>query len=72
MLFSCEQQRIDNNKKCRQIAGDFDCCMDAVVRRGAHFPMEHIRSFTQSHWMPQLVKCLRHIAPVAAMVNEFE
>ena len=34
--------------------------------------MEDIQSFTQSHWMPLLVKCLRHIAPVTAMVIAFE
>ncbi len=37
------QQQIDNNNKCRQIAGDFDCHADAAVRRGAHCPMEHIQ-----------------------------
>jgi hypothetical protein len=34
--------------------------------------MEHIQGFTQSHWMPPSVKCLRHIAPVTAMVKNFE
>jgi len=48
MLFSYVggQQRIGNNKKCRQIAGDFDCHADAAVRCGAHRPMEHIPGFT--------------------------
>ncbi len=57
-----------------RIAGDFDCHADAVVRRGAHRPMEHIQGFTRSHWMPPSVECLRHIALAAAMVmvNEFE
>ena len=34
MLFSCVsgQQRIGKNKKCRQIASDFDCRADAAVR----------------------------------------
>ena len=45
---------------------------DAAVRRGAHRPMEHIQSFTRSHWMLPLGKCLRRIAPTAAMVDEFE
>ena len=27
--------------------------------------------FTRSHWMPPSGKCLRRIAPAAAMVNEF-
>jgi hypothetical protein len=33
--------------------------------------MEHVQGFTGSHWMPPLGKCLRRIAPAAAMVNEF-
>jgi hypothetical protein len=32
--------------------------------------MEHIEGFNR-HWMPPLVECLRHIAPVAVMVGEF-
>jgi hypothetical protein len=43
-----------------------------AVRRGAHCPMDHIQGFTRSHWMPPLGKCLRRIAPEAAMVKEFE
>jgi hypothetical protein len=74
MLFSygSGQQRINDNKKCRQIARDFYCHADAVVQRGSHRPMEHIQDFTWSHWMPPLVKCLRRIAPAAAMVDKFE
>ncbi len=45
---------------------------DAAVRREAHRPMEHIQGFTRTHWMPPLVECLRHIAPAAAMVDEFK
>jgi hypothetical protein len=46
MLFShgSGQQRIDNNKKCRQIAGNFDGHGDAAVQREAHRPMEHIQA----------------------------
>jgi hypothetical protein len=33
--------------------------------------MEHVQGFTGSHWMPPSGKCLRHIAPAAAMVNGF-
>jgi hypothetical protein len=33
--------------------------------------MEHVQGFTGSQWMPPSGKCLRHIAPVAVMVNEF-
>jgi hypothetical protein len=36
-----------------------------------HHPMEHVRGFTGSHWMPPLGKCLRRTAPAAAMVNKF-
>ncbi len=73
MLFSYVggQQQIGNNKKCRQIAGDFDCHANAAVRCGAHLQMEQIPGFTGSHWMPPSGKCLRRIAPAAAMVNEF-
>jgi len=71
MLFSYVggQQRIGDKKKCRPIAGDFDCHADAGVRCGAHHPIEHIQGFTQSHWMAPLVECLRRIAPAATMVN---
>jgi hypothetical protein len=53
MVLSCGygQQQIGDNKKCRRIAGDFDCHTDAAVRRGAHLPIEHIQGFTRSHWM---------------------
>jgi hypothetical protein len=33
--------------------------------------MKHIPGFTQNHWMPPLVKCLRRIASAAAMVDKF-
>ncbi len=44
MLFShgSGQQRINDNKKRRQIAGNLDGHGDAAVRRKAHCPMEHI------------------------------
>jgi hypothetical protein len=74
MLFSYSsgRQRIDSNKKCRQIDGDFDGHGDAVVRRGTHLPIEHIQGFIRSHWIPPSGECLRRIAPAAAMVKEFE
>jgi len=74
MLFSYGSggQRIDGNKKCRRIIGNFDCHGNAAVRRGAHRPMEHIWGFTWSHWMPPSVVCLRRISPAAAMVKKFE
>jgi hypothetical protein len=73
MLFSygSGRKRIDGNKKCRQIDGNFDCHGDAAVRRGVHRPIDHVQGFTQSHWMPPSVECLHCIAPAAAMVNEF-
>ncbi len=73
MLFShgSGQQWIDDNKKCRQTAGNFVCYADAAVQRRAHRPMEHVQGFIRSHWMPPLGKCLHRIAPVVAMVNEF-
>jgi len=73
MLFSYGygQQQISDNKKCRQISGNFDCHMDAVVRRGAHLLIEHIQGFTRSHWMPPPGECLRRIAPAAVMVDKF-
>jgi hypothetical protein len=48
MLFSYVggQQQIGDNKKCRRIAGDFNCHADAAVQCGAHRPMEHILGFT--------------------------
>ena len=74
MLFSYDigQQRIDDDKKCRQIARNFYCHADVAVQRGSHRPMEHIQGFTWSHWMLPLVKCLCRIAPAAAMVDKFE
>jgi hypothetical protein len=33
--------------------------------------MDHIRGFTRSHWMQPSGKCLRRIAPAAAMVDKF-
>ena len=73
MLFSYRygQQQISDNKKCRQITGNFDCHMDAAVQRGAHHPIEHVQGFTQSHWMAPSGKCLHRIAPAATMVDEF-
>jgi hypothetical protein len=59
---------INGSKKCRQIAGNFDCHADASVQCGTHRPMEHIQVFTRSHWMPPLGKCLHRIVPAAAKV----
>ena len=62
MFFSyCSgQQQIDNNNKCRRIAGDFDCHVDAAVRHGAHLLMEHIHAYAVSPrrtpWLTNLLK----------------
>jgi hypothetical protein len=37
----------------------------------AHRLIEHVWGFTESQWMPPSGECLRCIALVAAMVNEF-
>ena len=73
MLFSygSGQQQISDNKKCRRIAGNFDCHADAAVRRGAHLPIEHVQGITWSHWMPPLGEFLRRVASAAVMVDEF-
>jgi hypothetical protein len=61
---------IDDNKKCRESAGDIDHHEDAAVQCGVHCLIEHILGFTRSHWMPPSGKCLCRIAPAAAMVDE--
>jgi hypothetical protein len=63
-------QIISNDKKCRQIAGNFDHNADRAVQCVAHHPIEHIQGFTRSHWMLPLGKCLHCIAPAAVMVDE--
>jgi hypothetical protein len=72
LSYGSGRQRINGNKKCRWIDGNFDCHGNAAVRRKAHRPMKHIQGFTWNHWMPPLVECLCRITPVAAMVEEFE
>jgi hypothetical protein len=62
--------QIDEEEKCRESAGDFDHHEDATVQRGMHCP-QHILGFTRSHWMPPSGKCLRRIAPAAAMVGKY-
>jgi hypothetical protein len=46
--------KIDDNKKCRQINDNFDGHGDAAVRRKAHHPMEHIQASLEAtgrrHW----------------------
>ena len=57
-------------KKCRRIAGDFDCHADSKVQGGAHHPIEHIQGFTWNPWMLPSGKYLHRIAPAAAMVDK--
>jgi len=73
MLFSyvSGQQWIWDNKKCRQIAGDFNFHEDVGVQCRAHGPIEHIQGFTWSHWMLPLGERLHCIALAAAMVDGF-
>jgi hypothetical protein len=73
MLFSYGygQQQIGDNKKCRQITGDFDCHANAAVQCGAHCPIEHVQGFSWSHCMPPSGECLHRIAPAAVMVDKF-
>jgi hypothetical protein len=59
---------INDNNKCRQIAGNFDCHADAWVQCGMHCLMEHIPGFTRSHRMLPLGKCLHCIASAAIKV----
>ncbi len=41
--------RISDDKKCRQIDDDIDRHAAGAIRRDAHCPMERIRGFMQSH-----------------------
>jgi hypothetical protein len=63
---------INYYKKCRQIDNDFNPHAAGAIRRDAHHPMERIRGFMQSHYMPPSGECPRHTAPAAAMVDNFE
>jgi hypothetical protein len=58
-------------KNAGKLMANINCHGNAAVQRGAHRPMEHIRGFTRSHWMPPSVECLRGIAPAAAMADNF-
>ncbi len=41
--------RIKDNKKCREINNDFDCHAAGAIQRDEHRLMERIRGFMQSH-----------------------
>ena len=63
--------KINDEGKCRQIAGKFDDHTDAAVQCGVYCPMEHIPGFTRNHWMPPLGECLCRITQADAMADEF-
>ncbi len=47
-LYHFGRQRIKDNKKCRWIAGSFDCYADVAVRCGVHRPIEHVQGILKS------------------------
>jgi len=63
------------NQQLQKIQGNcwpfFDGHEDQSVQFGVYCLIECIPGFTRSHCLPPLGECLRRIAPVAAMVNEF-
>ncbi len=63
--------KIDDNKKCRQIDDNFDGHGNAAVQREAHRPMEHIQASLKATGR-LLGECFRRIAPAAAMIDDFE
>ncbi len=46
-------------------AGHFDSHDSAPVQYEAHPPMQHVKGYTRSHWMPPSGNYSLHIAPVA-------
>jgi len=52
------KQRVNDNRKCRRIAGDFDCHGDAAVQCGVHHPMKHILGFTRSGCRHRASACI--------------
>jgi hypothetical protein len=64
-------KEINDDKKCRRIAGNIDCHAGAAVQGGVHCQVEHIQGFSRSLWMPPSGECLRRIALAAAMVDNF-
>ena len=72
LVWGCGQQQNRQRQKIHVKRCNFDGHADTVVQCRAHCPMERIRGFMQSHQMPPMGKCLRRIAPAAAMVDDFE
>jgi hypothetical protein len=64
--------KIGGDKNYTSNSGNFDGHADTAVQCRAHCPMERIRGFMRSHYMPPSGECPRHIAPAAAMVDDFE
>jgi hypothetical protein len=62
---------INNNKKCRHIAGNLDGHADAAVQYGTHRLMKHIPGLTRSHLIPPSSKCLHCIVLAATKVIDF-
>jgi hypothetical protein len=58
--------------ECTSVAGNIGGHVDAVVKSGAHCPMDHIQGFTRSQWMLSSGECLHHIAPAAAKFINFK
>jgi hypothetical protein len=63
--------KINDEKKCRKIAGNFDHHGDVMVQSRVHHPIEHINGFTRSHWIPPSGECLPHITLAATMFGNF-
>jgi hypothetical protein len=58
-----ETINIDDDNKCRVIAGDFHYHADAAIQCGVHCLMELIQVFNRSHCIPPSGECLHRIAP---------
>ncbi len=63
--------KIDNVKKYTTFAGHFNGHGNALVRWGAHRPMEQTHGYTRCHWTPPSGEHLHRIAPADAMVIDF-
>jgi hypothetical protein len=52
--------------KCTSSAGHFDGCGGAPEQYRQHCPMQHVKSYSGSHWMPPLGNYWLRIPPAAA------
>jgi hypothetical protein len=60
----------DTNKatmtnECTSSAGHFDGHIGAPVQYKAHYPMQHVQGYSESHWTPASGNYLLRIAPAA-------